>query len=134
MSEQELKPCPFCGDRIGVRLRQPWAFNPQDPRHKDWIVDCDDCGAESGPFNDADNAVKFWNRRPTMVTRVAKLSPRPAPPLLTDEQMPPLPNPSFQKWSTGEGWVIWFKERELRDRDRAVEAAVRRQILGESAE
>ena len=62
---QELKSCPFCGERIGVQLRQPWKNMGNDLRRKDWIVDCEDCGADSGIFMEKESARKFWNRRAT---------------------------------------------------------------------
>ena len=59
----ELLPCPFCGERIGVSLRQAWRYMENDPRKNDWCVDCEDCGANSGCFGGKESARKWWNRR-----------------------------------------------------------------------
>ena len=59
-SMDDLLPCPFCGDKIGVHVRQPNRHIGQ----KWWTVDCEDCGADSGQASDKQAAIDFWNRRP----------------------------------------------------------------------
>lgn len=56
---KEVKPCPFCGGE--ATIVDHW---PNDPTG--YIVRCMECGAQTPHFetNTAEEAVKFWNRRP----------------------------------------------------------------------
>lgn len=52
---KELKPCPFCGNR----LSELSSF-----RYRHYIVvSCDECGAEGPPSKTEKGAAKGWNTR-----------------------------------------------------------------------
>ena len=61
MSE-ELKPCPFCGGRAGIKITQ------HVPRGYDYTPQCKNphcCGRLYKKFEDRETAIKMWNRRAT---------------------------------------------------------------------
>ena len=54
LTNQELKPCPFCGGEGIV-----------DPHDNDtWCtITCEDCDASSGVFSSIEDATEAWNKR-----------------------------------------------------------------------
>lgn len=52
---KELKPCPFCGGRAAVV--------ESSPVYLAYRVRCRRCGAETGMYTTAINAVRCWNDR-----------------------------------------------------------------------
>lgn len=63
-SEQELKPCPFCGGKATIRI-----FRGKDGWRDRYAVLCrydeGGCGAESGLYHYEEEAIEAWNRRVT---------------------------------------------------------------------
>lgn len=57
-NEIKLLPCPFCGDVEDLSCHHMH----DDPRYN-FIVKCDNCGAESTDWGTEADAVKAWNRR-----------------------------------------------------------------------
>ena len=65
MTNNDLKPCPFCGKTISVRIKvYP---NKDISEIEQYAIVCDHmrggCGSESGHYDDPNNAIKYWNRR-----------------------------------------------------------------------
>ena len=55
--EPELKPCPFCGS--SKTIVSP--VSPEDGRHTDRQVRCENCGARGPVADDADAALTEWS-------------------------------------------------------------------------
>ena len=56
MTEQKLKPCPFCGGEAKI-CQEKGAY---------WEVACEDCYASVGVYNcyeDKGEAIEAWNKR-----------------------------------------------------------------------
>lgn len=62
MSEN-LKPCPFCGGEAEVRMFTSTMI----------FVQCQSCLAGTSGFDSEHEAVKVWNRRYTVVSRVRRV-------------------------------------------------------------
>lgn len=64
MSEQKLKPCPFCGATFGVHLSRERDTPDMNWQYK---VVCDynlsGCGGSGGFSDDPTRAIEAWNRR-----------------------------------------------------------------------
>lgn len=61
--DEELKPCPFCGNNdIGIWFH---GSSPQDPKGIDQIseVFCCECKSSSGVYDTEDEAITAWNTR-----------------------------------------------------------------------
>lgn len=62
MSEHELKPCPFCGEKV-------FLYGFEDYKDIDrkstpyYYVKCGNCGATVWGDEDKEKAVEAWNRR-----------------------------------------------------------------------
>ena len=53
MTEQKLKPCPFCGGEASIYVA-----------HDDgYYVCCDECGCGLPVYNTEEDAIREWNRR-----------------------------------------------------------------------
>ena len=63
---EELKPCPFCGNKNPSLERQAWNV-PTDDGGDLWVdmwrVVCIQCAASSCSYKTADLAIEAWNRR-----------------------------------------------------------------------
>ena len=68
--EQELKPCPFCGNDgsggIEDALHVPMCEH--DCREPSWTVQCDKCTARLGYVDTEAEAIAGWNARATPST------------------------------------------------------------------
>ena len=53
MTEQKLKPCPFCG---GKAETYPYYFN-------EWYIGCGECSCDLGVFDTKEEAIEAWNKR-----------------------------------------------------------------------
>ena len=64
MSEETLKPCPFCGGEATIRI-----FKGKDGWRDRYAILCrydeGGCGAESGLYHYMSEAIEAWNRRVT---------------------------------------------------------------------
>ena len=57
MSEEKLKPCPFCGGEASVYETGYMYSAPQ------YYICCDECGSGIAVFNTEQDAIEAWNRR-----------------------------------------------------------------------
>ena len=64
MTEVKLKPCPFCGSLLAVRIVMRKGAGGWRNRYS-VLCDYDDegCGSESGWYHSEEEAVEAWNRR-----------------------------------------------------------------------
>ena len=56
MTENELKPCPFCGESEYVTVQKMLT-------RKRWYVHCGNCRCRTAQYLDRQEAIKVWNRR-----------------------------------------------------------------------
>lgn len=62
-SSEELKPCPFCGRRNNVEL---YTEDEGDPGYVSWCeVRCLGCDIEGPLGQNAEEAIRRWNKRDT---------------------------------------------------------------------
>jgi Lar family restriction alleviation protein len=61
MTDQELKPCPFCGGPPRHYINRASDF-PQGFSPNTWIS-CQNCGAESNVDTDTNEVIDSWQRR-----------------------------------------------------------------------
>ena len=55
---EELKPCPFCGEKTELEIDDPFEFIAED-----FFVFCNKCST-TGPLGETkDEAIAAWNRR-----------------------------------------------------------------------
>jgi len=59
-NKPKLKPCPFCGEEMPVRVEKHWAEREQVFFYG---VGCNWCGGQSGGCRTKANAIAAWNRR-----------------------------------------------------------------------
>lgn len=61
----ELKPCPFCDNRLDKRYNLTVSRGEVDDRWyvRNWQVECDECGARGGKRKKKEEAIKAWNTR-----------------------------------------------------------------------
>ena len=50
--DEQLKPCPFCGEKAEVVYEQGW-----------YKVGCCECWCQTQGFHDLEDAIKAWNKR-----------------------------------------------------------------------
>ena len=63
---EDLKPCPFCGERLAPALMIRDASHGLNNMYQiECEIDTGGCGARSGWFFWRDEAVNKWNRRAT---------------------------------------------------------------------
>ena len=58
MAETPLKNCPFCGSNDVT-----WIHVMHMPTLLLWYVICNKCHAETGGYDDVDDAIEAWNTR-----------------------------------------------------------------------
>lgn len=73
MSEQKLKPCPFCGEVVELEKRPLWRGSHGYHGCYEFVIQCQNCGCRINlDKNDTvyrsedaarDNAIEAWNRR-----------------------------------------------------------------------
>lgn len=56
LKSDELKPCPFCGNKV------VWVFQ-DDCKPPIFDANCDDCGATGAPTDTKKQAILAWNMR-----------------------------------------------------------------------
>ena len=56
MSEQKLKPCPFCGGEAKLKIIPKYYGDI-------YWVKCEECNAETPSDFEKDEAIEAWNRR-----------------------------------------------------------------------
>lgn len=80
MSKQNIKPCPFCGERPRLKLRSTGhTMRPVTTILNSFVIACDNCGVSTRPFTSdifqkddgtvvirstgAEEAIEAWNKR-----------------------------------------------------------------------
>ena len=65
--EQELEPCPFCGNDGSGRIEDALhvSMSERGWREPSWSVQCDKCTATTGYFDTKAEATAAWNTRAT---------------------------------------------------------------------
>jgi Lar family restriction alleviation protein len=72
LTEQELKPCPFCGTKE-LHMKTQYGDDPNDNGHFVWCGYCDTYGPWSATKA---RAMEEWNTRPIEAELEAHLSPQ----------------------------------------------------------
>lgn len=58
MTEQKLKPCPFCGGKAKI-----FHYEQGDYYNEAFSVYCDNCGASLEDYDFEEQAIEHWNKR-----------------------------------------------------------------------
>ena len=61
MDEEKLLPCPFCGGKAKMILRDDPVIKTFDYEYRS--VMCDVCGCTTAVCEDEELAIKYWNKR-----------------------------------------------------------------------
>lgn len=77
MPSIELKPCPFCGGEASINDDPTGNGGKPITRGRIslgrlWSVECDECGADAGYWQDEEIAVLNWNHRAERTCRIVK--------------------------------------------------------------
>ena len=65
ITNEELKPCPFCGKPVDMYKYDYNEYNEQGIQGHEvgFVIICFDCHIDMGEYNTEEEAIKAWNRR-----------------------------------------------------------------------